>query len=114
MSIDLIKENGFILKKVRTRQYPADTMTNTDYADDLALLTNTVAKAECFLHTLEQAVGGIGLYMNANKPEFMRFKQKEAISTLSVKPLKLVDHFAYISSNISSTESDVNICLLKV
>ena len=37
------------------------------------------------------------------------FKQEEAISTLSSKPLKLVDQFTYLGSNISSTESDVNI-----
>ena len=44
----------------------------------------------------------------------MYFKQEEAISYLSFKPLKLVDQFQYLGSNISSTESDVNICLVKV
>ena len=44
--------------------------------------------------------------MNA---KFICFKQEGAISTLSVKPLKLVDLFTYLGSNISSTESDVNI-----
>ena len=43
----------------------------------------------------------------------MCFKQKVVISTLSGKPLKLVDHLTYLSSNISSTESDVNIRLAK-
>ena len=41
-------------------------------------------------------------------------KQKGRVSTLSDKPLKLVDQFAYLSSNITSTESDINIPLLKV
>ena len=39
----------------------------------------------------------------------MSSKQKGAISTLSGKSLKLGDHFTYLGSNISSTESDVNI-----
>ena len=39
-SIDLIKENGFTLK-ARSRRYPSETMIDADYADDLALLTNT-------------------------------------------------------------------------
>ena len=43
MSLDLIKENGFIFKKTRSNQYPAETMTDTDYADDQALLPNTAA-----------------------------------------------------------------------
>ena len=33
------------------------------------------------------------------------FKQDGAISTLNDNPLKLVDHFTYLCSNISSTES---------
>ena len=46
-------------------------------------------KAECLLHRLEQAAGGIGLYVNANKTEYMSFKQKK-IYNLSGKPLRLV------------------------
>ena len=42
-SIDLIKENGFMLKKARSRQHPAETITYTDYTDDLVLLVNTPA-----------------------------------------------------------------------
>ena len=48
--------------------------------------------------------------MNPDKTEFMCFKQDRAISTLNSKPLNL-DEFTYLSSNISSTESDVNICI---
>ena len=36
--IDLIKANGFALKKTKSRCYPTETMTVTDYADDLTLL----------------------------------------------------------------------------
>ena len=39
--------------------------------------------------------------------------QKGIIFTLSGKPSKLVDKFLYLGSNISSSESDVNICLVK-
>ena len=48
------------------------------------------------------------LYLHTNKTEFMCFKQG-AISHLYRKPLKSVDQFTYLASNISSTESDVNI-----
>ena len=44
MSIDLIKENGFtIKKKAWTRENPAETITDTAYEDDLVLLANTPA-----------------------------------------------------------------------
>ena len=74
-SIDLIKENGFTLKKT-SRQYPAETMTEADYTNDLALLTNTTDQAKSLWHNLEQAEGGNGLYINATKTEFMCFKKK--------------------------------------
>ena len=35
-------------KKERTRRYSAETITDTDYADNLELLTNTLA--ESLLH----------------------------------------------------------------
>ena len=80
---------------------------------NLALLTNTVAQVEFLLHSLEQATGDIGLCVNADKTEFMSFKEG-TLSTLSDKPLKLVDLFPYLSSNISSTESDVSIHIVKM
>ena len=36
-SIDLMKENVFTLAKARSRRYPAQTITATDYADDMSL-----------------------------------------------------------------------------
>ena len=55
------------LKKTRSRWYFAVAMTDTGYTDDLAHLANTLAQAESQLHSLEQAAGGIGLYVNVNK-----------------------------------------------
>ena len=52
-SIDKMKENGFKLIKERSRKYPAKTITNADYTDDIALLENATAQAETLLHSLE-------------------------------------------------------------
>ena len=43
----------------------------------------------------------------------MCFKQG-AISTLSGKPLKLVDKFTFLGSNIISTEYNINVRIEKV
>ena len=88
MSKDQLKENGFTLKK---RRYPAETLTDADYAGDPALLANTPAQAESLLHSLEQAARRINFYIYSDKTEFMRFKQDVAITLLNDKPLKLVD-----------------------
>ena len=77
-------------------------MTGTEYADDLALLANTSVQVESLLHSLAQAAGSISHSVNASKIESMCFK-----------PLNLVDRFTYLESNISSTESEVNICIGK-
>ena len=54
---------------------------------------------------LEQAARGIGL--------LCEHKKEVAISTVSGKPLKLADQFTYLNSNISPTESYMNICIGK-
>ena len=81
MSIDLIKENGFRLKMARNKRYPTETITDTDYADDIALLANISNQAESLLNCQELAAGSIGLYVNANKTKFMCFNGEGAIST---------------------------------
>ena len=54
---------------------PAKTITDADYADDLALLANTPNQAETLLHSLERAAAGIGLHVNARKTEYMCYNQ---------------------------------------
>ena len=112
-SIDEIKENGFKLPKERSRRYPTKTITNTDYANDIAILANTTAQAKTLLHSLEQAAAGIDLHVNAYKMEYVCFNQTGDISTLNGSPLELVDKFTYLVSSVSSTETDVNTQLAK-
>ena len=112
-SIDKIKENSFKLTKERSRRYPAKTITNADYANDIALLANTPAQAETLLHSLEQAAAGIGLYVNAHKMEYICFNQTGDVSTLNGSPLKPIDKFTYLGSSVSSTETDINTQLAK-
>ena len=64
-----MKENGFKLAKESSRRYPAQTNTDADYSDDIALLANTPAQAETLLHSLERAATGIGLHVNVDKTE---------------------------------------------
>ena len=104
-SIDKIKENGFKLTKGRSKRYPAKTITDGDYAGDIALLANTPVQDETLLHSLELAAAGIGLHVNAHKTEYMCFNQTGDISTLNGSPLKLVDKFTYLGSSVSSTET---------
>ena len=112
-SIDNIRENGFGLTKKRSRRYPAKTITDADYADDIALLANTPNQAETLLHSLERAAAGTGVHGNAHKTEFMCFNPKGDISTLDGTSLKLVDKFTYLGRSVESTEKDINTRLTK-
>ena len=108
-----MKDNGFKLIKERSRRYPAQTITDADYADDIALLANTSAQAETLLHSLEQAAADIGHQVNAQKMEYMCFNQRGDISTLNSSSLKLVDKVTYLESSVSSTKTDINTQLAK-
>ena len=112
-SIDKIRENGFELTKKRSKRYPAKTITDADYADDLALLVNMPNQAETLLHSLERAAAGIGLHVNAHKTEYMCYNQTGNITTLDGASLRLVDKFTYLGSSVSSTENDIDTRLTK-
>ena len=103
-SIDKIRENGFELTKKRSRRYPAKTINDADYSDDIALQTNTPNQDETLLYSLERATAGIALHVNAHKTEYMCFNQAGDISTLDGTSLKLVHKFTYLGSSVSSTE----------
>ena len=108
-----MKENGFMLTKVRSRRYLAWMITDVNYVDDIMLLVNTPTQALSLLHSLEWAAGGIGLHVNADKTKFMCFYQKVNISTLNGRSLKFVGKFTYLKSRISSTENDIYTQLAK-
>ena len=81
-SIGKIRENSFELTKKRSRRYPAKTITDADYADDIAILANTPNQPETLQLSLERRATGIGLHVNAHKTEYMCFNQTGDISTL--------------------------------
>ena len=63
--------------KTSSRLYPAESITEADYADyadDYTLFENTPVQVECPLRNLEKKSGGTGLYAISGKTEFMSFK----------------------------------------
>ena len=108
-----MKENGSRQAKERSRRYPAQTIRDMDYADDTALLVNTLVQAETFQHILKRAAASISLHVNADKREYMYINQRGDNSTLKSGSLKLVDNFTYQENCFSSTEKDINTRLTK-
>ena len=113
LNVDLIKENGFTLKKQEADDTPQKLLQMQDYVNDMVLFVNTPTWAESLLHSLEQEAGGFGLHVNADKMEYMCFYQKGDISTLNDGSLKLVDKFTYLESSVSLIENDMKMRLAK-
>ena len=63
--------------------------------------------------SLDQAAGGIGLHVKADKKEYVCFNQRGNIFTLNGSRLKQMDKFTYLGSSISSAEDDFNMQLAK-
>ena len=112
-SIDKIKENGFKVTKERSKRYAAKTITDANYADDIALQANAPAQAKTLQHTLEWAAAGIGLHLNAHNKEYICFNQTGDIATLNGSTLELFVKFTYLGSSVSSTEAHINMRLAK-
>lgn len=114
-ALDQNPELGFTLKEKRSRRYPAETITDVDYADDLAVLTDNIQDAMSLLHKIEEAASEIGLYINAKKTEYIIVNLDKTIEIRDCKGnlIKVVTDFKYLGSYIAFTEKDIEIRLGK-
>ena len=68
-SIDKIKENGFELSKKRSRRYPAQIITDANYANDTVLLANAPLKQKPYgivWNEPPQALASISMHTKRN------------------------------------------------
>ena len=107
--IDIMKGNSFMQAKEKSRRWPAQTITDADYADDMAHLAKTPAQAETQLLSLERTPTGIGSHVNVNKTEFMCFNQRGDIYTLNDHHHHHVTPPAWISLTLYHYPSQLSI-----
>ena len=90
--------------------FAGDTAQLTDFADDIALLSNTLEQAQLLLPQVETSAKQTGLHMNNSKMEYIKFNQGEgALKALNSESLKNVDDFLYLGSRIDCCSKDVNV-----
>ena len=106
LHVDKMKELGFNLAKYKSRRYPAEKITDIDYADDLAITSDNLQNATKLLHSIEEAAQETGLCINLKKTEFMIYNVEGQMSSLRSK-IKNVSSFVYLGSNINSTNKDI-------
>ena len=91
-ALDKNNELGFTLAKRKSKRYPAMKITNANYADDLAVLADVLKDATFLLHSIERTAKEIGLYLNADKTEFICFNQdaSEGMKSFNGEKIKQV------------------------
>ncbi|XP_072025188.1 uncharacterized protein [Amphiura filiformis] len=103
---------GLTLKTRKSRRIGPQIITDLDFADDIALLADSLRDAEELLHLVETAALTVGLSMNAKETKAMVCNMAASpIRTLDGSKLEVVDDFKYLGASawIGSSEKDFNI-----
>ena len=111
ISVDQTKEKGLLYQPRKSSRYPALHITDADFADDIALLSDNLTNAQALLSALESAANCTGLHLNATKTECMPVNLLNSIEikTLSNNILKYVEDYKYLGSHIKNSGNDFNI-----
>ena len=105
------EELGFHLVKRQSRRIGPEVLTDLDFADDIALLSEEVQQAQELLHQVETSVAKVGLKMNAGKTKYMSYNQNQKFSINTNEGMKLeeVKDFKYLGAWMASTEKDIKL-----
>ena len=104
------EELGLIIERRRSRRCPPVVMTDTDFADDISLLSNEIIQAQESLRRVEIEAQKVGLHLNEKKTEAMVFNQEiTPITSTNGKTIKVVENFKYLGGWLKSSEKDFEI-----
>ena len=65
--LDPINNHGLTVEERKSTRHPSKHITDLDYADDIALLSDQVNNAEIVIQSLEIAAHKVGLTLNSTK-----------------------------------------------
>lgn len=68
---------GFTITPKQSRRKGATTITDLDFADDIALISNLIQQARELLLAVERECKKVGLSINAKKTKFMSYNIDE-------------------------------------
>ena len=107
LSLDNLNDRGLQIQPRRSRRHPAQHLTDLDFADDLALITELVEDAEALLQSLERGAALIGLYCNKSKTEYINTTESSHnLKSLSGGTIKRVQDITYLGAWIMNSEND--------
>ena len=114
MSLDLSCDKGLEIKPRVSSRHPAEYVTDTDFADDISLITSSLQNAQDLLTSLEGAANCVGLYLNESKTEYINYTKSPNnnfdMKTIKMDILKCVEDYCYLGSHdISRSDKDFRI-----
>ena len=90
----------------RKKYNPGNLLTDTGFADDLSLLSNTFKDAQGFVTRLDEAASKLGLLMNEKKTGPLTPIQGSLISR-SDQVINQVEDFKCLGSYLSNSAKDI-------
>ena len=104
-------EPGFTIKPARSRRVKAEKLADLEFADDIALCSDTIEEAQVLLERLEAAASNVGLNVNTAKTKFMTVNEEESssLTSSSGSELEHVTDFVYLGSWVAASERDFKV-----
>ena len=110
----ILDTDGIVLKRRRSRRHPPQRLCDLDFADDIALIEETIKKAEELLHRVERDCQHVGLCLNPKKTKFMLVNSNDPtpLTTSDGSIIERVDDFTYLGG-LTNTANEINVKLGK-
>ena len=105
------EELGFQLQRRKSKRTPPVILTDMDFADDIALVSQEIDAAQELLNRVEIEASKIGLHLNAGKTKVQSFNFNEPLDIKSNDGtrIKEVDNFKYLGAWTQSSEKDFHV-----
>jgi hypothetical protein len=101
-------DSGVLVRERRSTRYPAQYLTDLDFADDIALLSNSIAGAQLLVSQLEPVATAVGLIINKAKTKCLLIGATPG-GTFHLKSgsIEDVDDFCYLGSWVRTSQRDL-------
>ena len=96
---------GFTLTPARSRRVKAKKISDTEFADDIVLVTNTVKEAKELMREVEAVSASVGLTMNEQKTKYLveNIHEPEGITSMGGQNVELVNDLELKSETLRRT-----------
>ena len=105
------EELGFHLEKRKSRRHPPIVVTDFDFADDIALISEEIVQAQEMLTRLEDETRKVGLFLNEKKTKSIieGLENPHPLTGKSGGIIGIVDYFKYLGGWMFGSNKDFDV-----